>query len=49
MTQKDLAKVLNLSEKAVNLKLNGGNEFKITELVKIADFFNVNINIFFNK
>ena len=44
MNQKDLGKLLNLSNRSINLKINGTREFRQSELEKLAAHFNVTID-----
>ena len=46
-TQKDVAKYLELSDYGFNKKLNGKNEFKANELLKLAKLYNVSVDYFF--
>lgn len=45
-TQKDLANILGISECTVKNKLLGKSDFKFSEVVLIANHYNVDINIF---
>lgn len=47
--QQDLAKLLNISQVAVNKKLNGKTNFSINELEIIAKEYNKDISYFFTK
>ncbi len=46
--QSDLAKKLNLSARTVSLKLNGKVDFKLKEIERIAELFDVPLSYFFN-
>ena len=48
LTYKDIAKILDISPLSFSRKINGLNEFKVSELKKLADYFKTDINIFFN-
>jgi transcriptional regulator with XRE-family HTH domain len=45
-TQKDVAKILNLSVNSVNNKLLGKVKFTIEELTTLSKTYNLDINIF---
>lgn len=45
-TQADIAKLLGITERCVSNKMTGKTEFKVSELVKIADYFSVKTDIF---
>ncbi|WP_415990602.1 helix-turn-helix domain-containing protein [Intestinibacter bartlettii] len=47
-TQSFLADYLNISCYGFAKKLNGQNEFKASEIKKIADLYNVSIDYFFS-
>lgn len=40
LTQKQMARELDICYEALNKKLNGRNEFKASEIMKMADMFN---------
>lgn len=44
MSQAKLAEKLNLSTQSVHLKINGAREFTQSELVSIADIFQVTVD-----
>ena len=48
-TQEELAKVVGISTNSYISKENGKTDFKAEELVKIANYYNVAISIFFTK
>ena len=43
LSQKDLAKKLNISQQAISLYEKGGREPKLETWQKLADFFNVSV------
>lgn len=45
-TQKDLAEILDLSERSVNLKMNGKVPFTISEISLIAKRYKKSVNFF---
>jgi DNA-binding XRE family transcriptional regulator len=47
VTQKDLANMLNLSTTQTSKKMNGQVEFKVNELLAIADYLCVSPDVFF--
>lgn len=47
MTQQDLANVLNLSNSALNLKINGKSEFTLTQAKRVSDYFKMSIEDIF--
>lgn len=47
-TMLDLANLLNLHKNTVSKKINRKREFTVSELKTIADYYNVNVQIFFN-
>lgn len=46
-TQKELANLLEISEYTLRRKLQGKNEFKVSEILKISEIYNVSIEYFF--
>lgn len=49
ITYKDVAEVINCSEATVQLKLNGGSDFYITEQIMICERFDMDPALFFAK
>ena len=49
LTLKDVAEVINSSEATVQLKLNGGSDFYITEQMMICERFGLDPALFFAK
>ena len=49
ITYKDVAEVINSSEATVQLKLNGGSDFYITEQMMICERFGLDPALFFTK
>lgn len=49
VTQNEVGKVLHLTSSGISDKFTGRRHFTITELVTLADYFGVDINIFLNK
>lgn len=49
ITYKDVAEVINCSEATVQLKLNGGSDFFITEQIAICERFSMDPSVFFEK
>ncbi len=47
-TQTFVAKYLNLSYNGFSKKLNNQNEFKASEIKKLADLYNVKVDYFFS-
>lgn len=47
--QNKLAEILGISCNSVSKKMNGKTEFKVKELMKIADFLNVDVRDFFEE
>lgn len=47
ITQNDLAKLLNISSKAVSMKLNEKVDFKLAEAQKICQILDLQPDIFF--
>lgn len=47
-TQEDLAKLLEITITGFSLKLKDPNRFRFNEIVTIAKYFDVDINIFLN-
>ncbi|CBH21680.1 conserved protein of unknown function [Acetoanaerobium sticklandii] len=47
MFQKDLAKIIGVSEKTVNDKVNGNIDFKLSEALSIANYFGKSIEEIF--
>lgn len=47
MFQKDLAKIIGVSEKTVNDKVNGNIDFKLSEALLIANYFGKSIEEIF--
>ena len=47
ISRKYLAKKLGISVTSITNKLNGHTPFKIAEIQKVSEIFNVDINIFF--
>ena len=47
VTQQRLASVLDITKKQFSYKLKGKSDFKCSEMFKIANFFNKNINEIF--
>lgn len=45
--QKDLAKIIGVSEKTVNDKVNGNIDFKLSEALLIANYFGKSIEEIF--
>ena len=45
LTQKVIAENFNTTQQTVSRWLNGQNEPDITTLIKLADFFNVSVDI----
>ena len=43
ISNKDLSLILNISESAVSYKLSGKRDFKIQELIIIADLFEMDL------
>ena len=43
ISNKDLSLILNISESAVSYKLSGKRDFKIQELIIIADLFELDL------
>ncbi len=48
-TQEELAKLLGISTNSYASKENGIIDFKVDELVQIANLYNVPINVFFES
>lgn len=48
-TYKDVGEVINCTESTVQLKINGGSDFFITEQVAICNHFGVDPLIFFKN
>lgn len=46
-TQRDLARVMDLSENQTHKKLANKVDFKVSELIQIANYFDVDPSIFF--
>ena len=44
-----LSKAIGISKNGLYLKINGKNQFKVNELERIAEHYQVNINYFFDK
>lgn len=49
ITYKDVGEVINCSEATVQLKLNGGSDFYITEQIAICNRFGMDPAIFFEN
>ncbi len=49
ITYKDVAEVISSSEATVQLKLNGGSDFYVTEMVMVCDRFGMDFSLFFAK
>lgn len=47
VTNKKLADIIGVSEKQMGYKIKGKNDFKSSEMFKIANYFNVNIDDIF--
>lgn len=47
ITNKELASKIGISEKQMGLKLKGQTDFKSSEMFKISEIFNKNINEIF--
>lgn len=47
MSQKDLAKMIGISQKSLSSKLKGKTPFKLIEAQKIVDILEINPSIFF--
>lgn len=43
ISNKDIALILNVSESAVSYKLSGKRDFKIQELITLADLFDMDL------
>lgn len=46
-TKKQVAALLNLTEQGFNRKVKGDTEFKASEIKKLIDLLNCDVNIFF--
>lgn len=46
--QEDIARLLDINITTLNFKLQGKREFKFSEVVTLADYYKVDINIFLN-
>lgn len=50
LTQKDVAKMLNMSDTSYSLKETGKQEFRLSEAKFLADYFGTSVDeIFFNE
>ncbi len=49
ITYKDLAQVINCAEPTITIKLNGGSDFFITELMMICNKFGMDPALFFEN
>ena len=48
-SQEEMARTLNISLRAYQLKEKGESELKLSELIIIADKFNMNLTDFINR
>lgn len=48
ITQREIAKLLGKSPKAINLKVNGTTPFTVAEIQKIKDTYGVSAELFFS-
>lgn len=49
ISQEEMAKTLNISLRAYQLKEKGESELKLSELIILADKFNMNLTDFINR
>ena len=49
ISQEEIAKTLNISLRAYQLKEKGESELKLSELIILADKFNMNLTDFINR
>ena len=49
ISQEEMARTLNISLRAYQLKEKGESELKLSEIVKIADKFNMNLTDFISR
>ena len=49
ISQEEMARTLNISLRAYQLKEKGENELKLSELIILADKFNMNLTVFINR
>ena len=48
-SQEEIARTLNISLRAYQLKEKGESELKLSELITLADKFNMNLTDFINR
>ena len=48
-SQEEMARTLNISLRAYQLKEKGESELKLSELITLADKFNMNLTDFINR
>ena len=48
-SQEEIARTLNISLRAYQLKEKGESELKLSELITLADKFEMNLNDFINR
>ena len=48
-SQEEMARTLNISLRAYQLKEKGDNEFLLSELITMANKFNMSLNDFINR
>ena len=48
-SQEEIARTLNISLRAYQLKEKGESELKLSELITLADKFNMNLTEFINR
>ena len=49
ISQEEMARTLNISLRAYQLKEKGESEIKLSELITLADKFNMNLTDFINR
>ena len=49
ISQEEMARTLNISLRAYQLKEKGESELKLSELIILADKFNINLTDFINR
>ena len=49
ISQEEMARTLNISLRAYQLKEKGESELKLSELITLADKFNMNLTDFINR
>ena len=49
ISQEEMARTLNISLRAFQLKEKGESELKLSELIILADKFNMNLSDFINR